>query len=243
MITEWYIKRLTYKTYYALYRIHNVCDSLDYALFLSSICHRGYTILQENFPLRNTTIGASVYHLWIYIRTVSQLYVAITMLTCISVYYFLYKEQYFEHQIIKAMKLDIFLFFLAIILDAKFNFTETVFQPWIVIRVFVSALPQFLRKPIWLKVKLQDMRSKLGPVYVLYVALCAMKHTSSLPFADLAALTSCIAGIIFRPDNGAVLELLGYETKLPERRYWHGRLMIVSLVTFMISVIMHSCTR
>ena len=111
------------------------------------------------------------------------------------------------------------------------------------IRVFASAVAQFLRKPIWLKVKLQDMRSKMGPVYVLYVGLCAMKLKSSLPFADLEALTSFIAGIIFKPDNGAILELLEYETKLSERLYWHGCLMIVSLVTFMISLIMHSCTR
>lgn len=158
-----------------------------------------------------------------------------------------------------ALKMDFyFVFFLAVI-DARFNLCNKIGLPfpyWTNFRILVGAIPQFLRKPLWLKTKLQDVRSKLGPIYILYVSSYVMTRDVngthwSHQIGVVAMLSAVLAGVVIRPDNSAVLDFLAYlwklycdflrpdgvvlehvpyKTNLVQRRYYHGRLMVLSLV-------------
>lgn len=154
-----------------------------------------------------------------------------------------------------AIKPDIFAtflpFFLAI-LDVRCGLGEMLginISVWTSLRISASAVPQFLRKPLWLKTKLQHIRPKLGPIYVLSVTHYVLSRTTgSVQWTSLlenmTMIAAVVAGVFFRPDNAATLDILGVlfrpgfdieshvflRMKQPERRYYHGRLMGVSLV-------------
>ncbi|WAR25163.1 hypothetical protein MAR_010867 [Mya arenaria] len=108
--------------------------------------------------------------------------------------------------------------------------------PWEMARVILVAMPQFLRKPTWLKAKLQGLRSKLGPMYVLFVASYFFSRWGSYDnmladmFALFVAMVALIAGTVFRPDNATVFDLFGVRSTLSKRRFLHGQCMIVTLV-------------
>lgn len=159
-----------------------------------------------------------------------------------------------------AMKIDLYCTFLFALIDARFGLGEMIgLQYWKYLRIVTVAIPQFLRKPLWLKTKLQDLRSILGPIYILYVSSYVMSRDINdakrlQQIGYVAMMSSIIAGVCFRPDNSAVLDLLAYlwkvycdvvrmifrpedvdiehvpyKTKRSERRYYHGRLMVCSL--------------
>ena len=109
---------------------------------------------------------------------------------------------------------------------------------WNVYRVLISAGIQFIRNPIWLKAQLQGMRAKFGPIYILsliYYMLAAVtvdKNITVVLMSVAAMVLASVAGIILRPDNAAVLEAMGITTTHPERRWYHGRMMGLSLILF-----------
>lgn len=130
-----------------------------------------------------------------------------------------------------AIKMDFFLVLFFAILDARVGLLPLPY--WKNIRIFAAAIPQFLRRPLWLKAKLQDVRSKLGPIYVLYVSCYVLTRGTEGPewlqrVAEMAMAFSIFAGVVFRPDNSTMLDLTTYKTKLTERRFYHRSLMIGS---------------
>lgn len=152
----------------------------------------------------------------------------------------------------KAAKIDFFLPMLAAVLEARFGLVHLIgidIPYWASIRIFAVAVPQFLRKPLWLKTKLQDVRSKLGPMFVMFVTTYAMSlDSSNVTFltryvARIAAGAAIIAGVFFRPDNSTVLNILAYlmnvpyrpgfvpyKTNLIQRRNVHRQLMLTSFM-------------
>lgn len=151
-------------------------------------------------------------------------------------------------------------FFLAI-LDVRCGLGEMLgfnSLAWTSLRIIASAVPQFLRKPLWLKTKLQHIRPKLGPIYVLSVTHYVLTRTTdSMQWAGLLAnmtmVAAVVAGVFFRPDNSAMLNLVGDDIehvfsrisrmKLPERRYYHGRLMGFSIVgCVVLAAVDYFCT-
>ena len=151
----------------------------------------------------------------------------------------------------KGLKMDMFVFFLLAFIDVKFNGHRTIFTnmceyqfcpedvelTWNLVRLLVTACPQFLRKPIWLKAKLQGIRSKLGPMYALFITCYVINLENNIIVTSLGTTASglaILAGIFCRPDNSAMLELLGYSTSYRSRRKLHGRLMIASFVSSMV---------
>lgn len=110
---------------------------------------------------------------------------------------------------------------------------------WTAYKMILVAIPQFLRKPDGLKTRLQGVRSHLGPVYVLLsVKLALHKHAlhGELVYATMA--TAVMAGTIFRPDNGVILDLFGIQSRHQMRKIFHGRSMCISLVCLLISLIL-----
>lgn len=157
----------------------------------------------------------------------------------------------------KAAKMDFFIVFLLAILDVRFGLITNIVRfglmanipYWDNLRIFATSVPQFIRRPSWLKAKLQDLRSKLGPMFVLFVASYAADvgamETSTLVYflTRLAAGSAILAGVFFRPDNSTMLSLcasltnvphkedfIPYKTSLIQRRNVHRRLMVTSFV-------------
>ena len=126
---------------------------------------------------------------------------------------------------------------LKILTERKLVFDLTlVLLYWDLIRVLLVAIPQFLRKPVWLKAKMQGTRSKLGPVYVVFIAAFVANRfdmenafwCTSVGIAITA--TAVLAGVVFRPDNSTALDVIGVKSTLSWRRSRHGRLMIATFV-------------
>jgi hypothetical protein len=124
------------------------------------------------------------------------------------------------------------------LLDAQVAFLWSL-PYWV--RIIVTALPQFIRRPLWLKAKLQDVRSKMGPLYVLYVTLVTKdilenrnNHLVWQCLAVIAMVSAIVAGAVFKPDNKAAMELFCTGTTLSSRKYYHARLMITSLTCISI---------
>lgn len=155
-----------------------------------------------------------------------------------------------------AIKLDMFLTFSFAIIDVQFKpvvymltkilddrYTdEEVETMWFVFRIFLTSVPQFIRKPIWLKARLQGLRSKLGPIYVLNVAIFVLSletGVQSATLGNMAVVCAVVAGLCFRPDNSAMLDMLGYPMTFRERRYNHGRLMIISFSSCVLLFVDH----
>ena len=109
---------------------------------------------------------------------------------------------------------------------------------WNVYIVLVSAGIQFVRNPIWVKAQLQGMRAKFGPIYILTLthymiyALTVDRSMIVVVMSVVAVVFASLAGIVLRPDNAAVLEALGITTTHPQRRWYHGRMMGISLALF-----------
>ena len=153
-----------------------------------------------------------------------------------------------------GLKMDMFVWFLLAFMDVKFNGHRTLVTnmffhtycpdivelTWNLVRLLVTACPQFLRKPIWLKAKLQGIRSKLGPMYALFITCYVINLEKNIIMTSLGTTASgfaILAGIFCRPDNSAMLELVGCSMKYRSRRKLHGRLMILSFVSSMVLLI------
>ena len=153
-----------------------------------------------------------------------------------------------------GLKMDMFIWFLFAFMDVKFNGHRTLFTnvffhtycpdivelTWNLVRLLVTACPQFLRKPIWLKAKLQGIRSKLGPMYALFITCYVINLEKNIIVTSLGTTASgfaILAGIFCRPDNSAMLELVGCSMRYRSRRKLHGRLMILSFVSSMMLLI------
>ena len=132
----------------------------------------------------------------------------------------------------------LFMVILLVLVDVSvgFEFPGSYYIPYKT-RIVITALVQFIRKPTALKAKLQGIRSKFGPLYVMYVTLHCLdiiQHRDiGVVFKALAAIaitSSIVAGFMFRPDNKTVTELFNPGSTLSSRRYYHARFMIISFV-------------
>lgn len=166
-------------------------------------------------------------------------------LSCLIAYNFVKHKKW-----LKTLGLDFFFSFLIAVLDIEFNICKTMLENAGVLshmtyylgesvvnwtRIVIVVIPQFIRKPPSIKAKLQGLRSKLGPIYVIYCAKFLMDYTqyNNNTICKIQGITSLVAAIlsavVFRPDNSVILQLFGYETTLKKRRFIHGRGMIISL--------------
>ena len=151
----------------------------------------------------------------------------------------------------RAISGNVFLSFLFAILDTRFglatfiwakldgNLMPSDFEPsWGIYRLVCAATVQFVRRPLWLKTSLQGTRSILGPIYVMCVTHYVLTSTGSgtsflqVFLGFLAAILANLAGLIFRPDNSTMMELLVPNTTLLERRRYHRFSMICSFTCF-----------
>lgn len=109
---------------------------------------------------------------------------------------------------------------------------------WSVLRMVLIAIPQFVRKPLWLKAKLQELRSKLGPVYVLFAATHVYQllqdRQSDWSFQlivwVLVAISAMLAGILTRPDNSTMCDLLHLPSSYRCRKNCHKVFMVGSYI-------------
>lgn len=110
--------------------------------------------------------------------------------------------------------------------------------PWPVFRILLIALPQFIRKPVWLKGKLQGIRSKLGPIYVLFIAshVCTLifenqqKDLTRLYLWYASGIASVFAGVLTRPDNSTMCDLLRFPSSYRCRKLCHKIAMVSSFM-------------
>ena len=109
---------------------------------------------------------------------------------------------------------------------------------WKLWRISLAAAVQFIRKPEHLKIKLQNVRSKLGPIFVFSVAHFASgiingpHHTiTGLPELAIGAVaTAILGGVFFRPDNSTVLDVIGFDhIGATRRKFLHRNSMILSI--------------
>ena len=105
---------------------------------------------------------------------------------------------------------------------------------WMFARTVVAGGTQFLRKPTALRVLLQDVRSHLGPIYVMSVAQLTLSANPGggggavfTVLCYVAFVCSVMAGTVFRPDNPATSEIFVKTTSV-QRKWYHGRLMLTS---------------
>ena len=106
----------------------------------------------------------------------------------------------------------------------------------------VSSLPTFLRWPVSLKDRLQEVRVMFAPVYQIFVLGSCIQLGFTSHLLKLSSCSSLVAGIFLRPDNNEVLkfvEAVGLSVPSPKaRKLTHGLLMFVSLVCIMVHVTM-----
>jgi len=137
----------------------------------------------------------------------------------------------------RSYVLFVVVLFLAI-LDVRYDTMKSVVPYWT--RIFPTAIAQFIRRPIWLKARLQGLRSKFGPLYLLYVSRTAIDSFGDVLFIRSLALISFVsanmAGCIFRPDNRSVIEQFYPGTTLAWRRCYHGKLMLLSLAAITVLI-------
>ena len=103
----------------------------------------------------------------------------------------------------------------------------------VALKLAIFGIPQFIRRPVWLKDKLQNVRSKFGPLYVLSVMeyRCIVNEM----LVAVALFLAILAGIFFRPDNATMLTLFGIGTTPYQRRQFHRWTMMLSFVLFGVS--------
>ena len=91
---------------------------------------------------------------------------------------------------------------------------------WIKFRAIFAMVPQGIRKPLRLKDKLQELRSHLGPVFVISIfelAFCvenSHKTAFTRCLMHFTAFCAFLAGTVFRPDNSAVSGLFQKSTEI-----------------------------
>lgn len=133
------------------------------------------------------------------------------------------------------------LLFFAAFMNARWDILNTLLHItctyWM--RILFFAIPQFVRRPIWLKAKLQDVRAMFGPMYIFCIAVHMPETTTPMCVLKLTALAlSSVAGTLSRPDNGAIMTSLRFQTTFTRRRLVHRNLMMLSFLCFCIVVIM-----
>ena len=107
-----------------------------------------------------------------------------------------------------------------------------------VLAQFLVSIIQFVRWPLSLKNRLQEIRASMGPIFVLYsvrtfyIFCCddlAPLHPWVYFVAFANAAMALIAGVLFRPDNGYLLmELFKWHTDIKLRKRYHRNCMILS---------------
>ena len=116
---------------------------------------------------------------------------------------------------------------------------------WHVLRIVLIALPQFIRHPVSLKAKLQGLRSKLGPMYVLFIASYTWElfqqrqteHVFRVVAWIVIAIGSAFAGVLTRPDNATMCEIFGLPSSYRCRKLCHKISMIGSFVCVLVLTI------
>lgn len=141
--------------------------------------------------------------------------------------------------ILKTCNIWTFLTFVVAIVDPStvLYTNKTIFTITI---AMIAAIPQFIRcQPC--KSKLREVRANLGPVYILYVLKTALLiynvDKRSGQMLVISFLSATIAGVFFRPDNGALLPLLSIRIRTNRRKFCHRILMIFSFMWYAVVVI------
>ena len=107
-----------------------------------------------------------------------------------------------------------------------------------VLTQFLVSLIQFVRKPLSLKIRLQEIRAFMGPIFVL----CSVRTFNMFRSDDLAPLhpwlcsisfastvVALVGGVLFRPDNDYLLtKLFKWRTDTELRKRHHRNCMILS---------------
>ncbi|CAC5394432.1 unnamed protein product [Mytilus coruscus] len=178
------------------------------------------------------------------VESSSRLSFIITFSLCCSIVYNIVKHLKW----LNTVRLDFFLAILLTAYDYKFDILTTIGRligiPYSVgaqkctfimnfVRIMFVVIPQFIRRPSQLKAKLQGLRSKLGPIYIIYCTKFVMEYTyfgtlTLYTMGIFAVVSAVVGGVFLRPDNTAVLEILGFGTKMNQRKYFHGLGMIIS---------------
>lgn len=104
-----------------------------------------------------------------------------------------------------------------------------------------AAVPQFMRcEPF--RSRCRELRSRLGPVYILYVLRTALliydvdKAKGLMLFVSF--LFAILAGVLFRPDNSVLLSLFIVGVRRNIRKCIHRSLMILSFVCMFIVAVL-----
>lgn len=124
------------------------------------------------------------------------------------------------------------IFNLFALLDGRFRVLEHFLSLSYIPRILICGVPQFLRHPIALRKRLQYIRSRLGPWYIHTILIYASRRGPDLK--HVAFCLAFCAGVLFRPDNGTALGLMGVEKNAVERRRIHGLCMVASFVLVMV---------
>ena len=156
-----------------------------------------------------------------------------------------------------VFKKSMFFTSLLAIADVKYGLVENAFQNsrlpswlvtlisgggWKLCRIALSAAFQFIREPLWLKTKLQGVRSKLGPIFVLsvldFAASVVTDNSMVMMLRYIASLAALLGGILFRPDNSTILNVIGKRMNRIERKNFHKKCMVCSCTAVvLISVV------
>jgi hypothetical protein len=139
--------------------------------------------------------------------------------------------------VFKSLSTSMFLTLLISIMDIRGCMMGP--SSWTAYKMIFVAIPQFIRKPDGLKTRLQGVRSHLGPAYVLLsLKLALYEHELCGEFVYAVMATAVMAGTLFRPDNGVILDLLGIQSRHQDRKMVHGRSMCISLMCLLISLVL-----
>ena len=153
------------------------------------------------------------------------------------------QRQVMTIDVIKTTKLSMFLTLLALAFDMEWNLGMQVLQvhprTWIKVRIFGAAFVQFVRRPSSVKVMLQEVRSHLGPVFVISLFQLGLRSTSASPvkavFLLTAAAAALAAGTFFRPDNTGLSSLICDSTS-SWRKTYHRALMTTACAIYMFDI-------
>lgn len=134
------------------------------------------------------------------------------------------------------LKPDVLLFFF-VLMDARCNIINQLLPLQVTywMRILFFAMPQFTRKPIWLKNKLQDVRAMFGPVYIFCVAAFMPEYNVvQYVMKYTAFILALVAGTITRPDNSVILTSFGIDSTFSKRRRYHRDCMMISFACFLM---------
>lgn len=101
---------------------------------------------------------------------------------------------------------------------------------------------QMARRPLWLKLRLRELRIALGPVYVIAASQMLSEHGCCLKFLSTGLVVA--AGSVLRPDNASTAEMFASLRLLPRgllqdqlRTKCHGCLMAISVSLLVLMAI------